>query len=273
VTLRSRAHGSIDVVGRPSRPGFHLKMLGVLLALWQLCVTLMEPTELPGPFAVAWALVEGWMGGGYLASATWMTLGVLAAGALVGVAIAVLLVIFVTWTRIGDDLLTLLARIVGTIPAITILPLLLLWLGTTPDSLILVAVYSVTWPVAISLRSGLKNVDPTIVMVGQNLGLRGWAMFRDMLLPAALPYAISGARIGWALCWRAVVSAGLVVCVVGETPGYFTDGAGGLLRMPQLFAGLLNVALIGVLAEAVFGLLERHTVVRWGTNIERRPGL
>jgi len=273
VTLRSRAHGSIDVVGRLSRPGFHLKMLGVLLALWQLCVTLMEPTELPGPFAVAWALVEGWMGGGYLASATWMTLGVLAAGALVGVAIAVLLVIFATWTRIGDNLLTLLARIVGTIPAITILPLLLLWLGTTRDSLILVAVYSVTWSVAISLRSGLKNVDPTMVMVGQNLGLRGWAMFRDVLLPAALPYAISGARIGWALCWRAVVSAGLVVCVVGETPGFFTDGAGGLLGMPQLFAGLLNVALIGVLAEAVLGLLERHTVVRWGTNIERRPGL
>jgi ABC-type nitrate/sulfonate/bicarbonate transport system permease component len=165
----------------------HTMLLGALLALWQLYVTLMEPTELPGPPAVAWALVEGWMGGGYLASATWTTLGVLAIGAFVGVAIAVLLVIFATWTRIGDDLLTLLARIFDTIPAITILPLLFLWFGATPDSLILVAVYSVTWPVAINLRSGLKDVDPTIIMVGQNLGLRGWMMVRNVLLPAAFP--------------------------------------------------------------------------------------
>ena len=238
-------------------------LLGALLALWQLYVTLVDPTALPGPPAVAWAFVEGWMGG-YLASATWKTLSVLAVGAFVGAAIAVLLVIFATWTRVGDDLLTLLARIFDTIPAITILPLLVLWSGTTPGSLVLVAVYSVTWPVAINLRSGLKNVDPTIFMVGQNLGLRGWMMVRDVLLPSALPHAISGARIGWAFCWRAVVAAGLVVCVVGGTPGFFTDGAGGLLGMPELFAGLLNVALIGILAEAAFVLLERHTVVRWG---------
>jgi NitT/TauT family transport system permease protein len=248
-------------------------LLGALLALWQLYVTLVDPTELPGPPAVAWTLVEGWMGSGYLASATWTTLGVLVVGTFMGVAIAVLLVIFATWTRVGDDLLTLLTRIFDTIPAITILPLLFLWLGATPDSLVLVAVYSVTWPVASNLRSGLKNVDPTIVMVGQNLGLRGWMMVRDVLLPAALPYAISGARIGWAFCWRAVVSAGLVVCVLGNNPGFFTDGAGGLLGMRELFAGLLNVALIGILVEAFFGLLERHTVVRWGMNTKRRPGL
>jgi NitT/TauT family transport system permease protein len=144
--------------------------------------------------------------------------------------------------------------------------LLFLWFGATPDSLILVAVYSVTWPVAINLRSGLKDVDPTIIRVGQNLGLRGWMMVRNVLLPAAFPYTISGARVGWAFCWRAVVSAGLVVCVVGETPGFFTDSAGELLGMPELFAGLLNVAFIGILVEAVFGLLERHTVVRWGMN-------
>ena len=53
---------------------------------------------------------------------------------------------------------------------------------------------------------------------------------------------------------------------MGETPGLFADSAGGLLGMPELFAGLLNVALIGILVEAVFSLLERHTVVRLGMN-------
>ena len=239
-------------------------LLGTLLALWQLYVTLAAPPAVPGPPEVVGALVEGWIIGGYLAAATWKTLGVLAVGMFIGVAIAVLLAAFAAWTRIGDDLLTLLARTFDTIPAIAVLPLLVLWLGTSPASLVLIAVYAVTCPVAISLRCGLKDVDPTLVMVGQNLGLRGWGMVRDVLLPSALPHAISGARTGWTLCWRAVVAAGLVACILGGNPGFFTDGAGWLLGVPELFAGLLNLALIGILVEAAFGLLERQTVVRWG---------
>ena len=239
-------------------------LLGVLLALWQIYVTLTSAPALPGPPEVAGAFVEGWITGGYLAAATWKTLGALAAGMFVGVAPAVLLAILANWTAIGDDLLTLLARILDAIPAIAILPLLVLWLGATPTSLVLVAAYAVAWPVAINLRSGLKSVDPTIVMVGQNLGLRGWELVRDVLLPSVLPHAISGARIGWASCWRAVVAAGLVLCVAGENPGFFTDGAGGLLESPELLAGLLNLALVGTLVEAAFGLLERYTIIRWG---------
>jgi NitT/TauT family transport system permease protein len=239
-------------------------LLGTLFALWQLYVTLVAPPAVPGPSEVVGAFMEGWITGGYLAAATWKTLGVLAVGMSIGVAIAVLLAGFAAWTRIGDDLLALLGRMLDAVPAIALLPLLVLWLGTTQASLILIAVYAVTWPVAINLRSGLKDVDPTLVMVGQNLGLRGWGIAREVLLPSALPRAISGARTGWTLCWRAVVAAGLVSCILGGTPGFFTDGAGWLLGMPELFAGLLNLALIGILVEAAFVLLERHTVVRWG---------
>ena len=241
-------------------------LLGVLIVLWQLCVAIMDPPALPGPPEVAGAFVEGWMARGYLAAATWKTLGVLAAGMSIGVALGGLFAILASWTKIGDDLLTLLARILDAIPAIAVLPLLVLWLGTTPFSLVLVAACAVVWPVAIKLRAGLKSVDPTIVMVGQNLGLLGWEMARHVLLPSVLPHAISGARTGWAYGWRAIVAAGLVLSVADEKPGFFTDGAGGLLEAPELLAGLLSLALVGILVEAAFGLLERHTVVRWGMN-------
>ena len=120
-------------------------LLGVLLALWQLYVTLLAPPAVPGPPEVVGAFVEGWMIGGYLAAATWKTLSVLAAGMSIGVALGGLLAILASWTKIGDDLLTLLTRILDAIPAIAILPLLVLWLGTTPFSLVLVAAYAVVW--------------------------------------------------------------------------------------------------------------------------------
>ena len=113
--------------------------------------------------------------------------GYVALGMLIGAMIAVLLTVFAVWTRIGADLLTLLTLTLYSVPAIALLPLLILWFDTSPTSLVVVTVCSVTLPTAINLSAGLKSVNPTIMLVGQNLGLRGWGMFSAVLLPAALP--------------------------------------------------------------------------------------
>jgi NitT/TauT family transport system permease protein len=171
-------------------------LLAALLGLWQIYVTFVGQISLPGPLEVAGALSEGWSGG-RLAAATWTTLGTLALGMLIGAMVACLLTVFAAWTRIGADLLTLLTLTLYPVPAIALLPLLILLFDTGPTSLIVVTVCSVTLPTAINLSAGLKSVNPTIMLVGQNLGLRGWGMFSAVLLPAALPHAISGLRAGW----------------------------------------------------------------------------
>ena len=243
-------------------------LLAALLGLWQIYVTFVGQISLPGPLDVAGALSEGWSGG-RLAAATWMTLGTLALGMLIGAMIAVLLTIFAAWTRIGADLLALLTLTLYSVPAIALLPLLILWFDTSPTSLVVVTVCSVTLPTAINLSAGLKSVNPTIMLVGQNLGLRGWGMFSAVLLPAALPHAISGLRAGWASGWRTVIAAGLVFGVAGGGPTFFTNDAGDFLLAPELLAGLLAIAFAGVLVEATFRLLERGTVVRWGMKVGR----
>jgi hypothetical protein len=113
----------------------------------------------------------------------------------------------------------------------------------------------------------LEVVNPTIMLVGQNLGLRGWGMFSAALLPAALPQTISGLRAGWASGWRTVIAAGLVFGVTGGGPTFFTNDAGDFLPAPELLAGLFTIA--GILGEATFRLLERGTVVRWGMKVGR----
>ena len=240
-------------------------LLAALLGLWQIYVTFVGQISLPGPLEVAGALSEGWS----LAAATWITLGTLALGMLIGTMSAALLTVFAAWTRIGADLLTLLTLTLYPVPAVALLPLLILWFDTSPTSLVVVTLCSVTLPTAINLSAGLKSVNPTIILVGQNLGLRGWRMFSAVLLPAALPHAISGLRAGWASGWRTILAAGLVFGVAGEGPTYFTKGAGDFLPAPDLLAGLLTIALAGILVEATFRLLERRTVVRWGMKVGR----
>jgi NitT/TauT family transport system permease protein len=238
-------------------------LLAAFLGLWQIYVTFVGQISLPAPLEVIGALSEGWSGG-RLAAATWITLGTLALGMLIGTMIAVLLTAFAAWTRIGTDLLTLVTLTHYPVPAIVLLPLLILWFGTSPTSLVVVTVCSVTLPTAINLSAGLKSVNPTVLLVGQNLGLRGWGMFSAVILPAALPHAISGLRTGWASGWRTVIAAGLVFGVAGAGPTFFTNGAGDFLPAPELLAGGLTIAFAGILVEATFLLLERGTVVRWG---------
>ncbi len=192
-------------------------LLAALLGLWQIYVTFVGQISLPGPLEVARALSEGWSGG-RLTAATWITLGTLALGMLIGTMTAVLLTVIAAWTRIGADLLTLLTLTLYPVPAIALLPLLILWFDTSPTSLVVVTFCSVTLPSAINLSAGLKSVNPTIMLVGQNLGLRGWEMFSAVSLPAALPHAISGLRAGWASGWRTIIAAGVVFGVSGGDP-------------------------------------------------------
>jgi NitT/TauT family transport system permease protein len=238
-------------------------LLAPLVVFWQAYVTFVDQALLPGPLEVAVAFWDGWISG-RLASATWTAIGVLAIAMLIGALLAAFLAVFAIRSRVGDDSLSLLAVALGPIPAIAVLPLLVVFFDAGTDALILVAVCAVVLPVATNLRVGLLSVNPTLLLAGQNLGLRGWSMLSEVLLPAALPHAIYGLRTGWARGWRTVIAAGLVFGIVGNGPGFFTDDAGGFLPVPDLFAGLLTVAFAGILAEATFGLLERRTIVRWG---------
>ncbi|HEX5850975.1 MAG TPA: ABC transporter permease [Rubrobacter sp.] len=264
------ASGKRPEVGYWGRlPGFarYSVLVLALLGAWQLYVSLsgIQPLILPGPVDVARAFVEGWVDG-RLASATLVTLRTLCIGMVVGSVVALALTAFATWTQVGADLLSLLTSMLNPVPAIAILPLAILWFGLNPTALIFVIVYSITWPIAINVSTGFRTVNPTLVMVGRNLDLGRWRMVRDVLFPAALPHTISGLRTGWAFGWRTIVAAELVFGMAGKGGGlgFFINDARYFLRIPEVFAGIVTIALIGILVEALFSLLERRTVIRWG---------
>ena len=104
-------------------------------------------------------------------------------------------------------------------------------------------------------------------MVGRNYGLRGLPLRRQILIPAAFPSILTGLKIGWAFAWRTLIAAELVFGVSSGSGGlgWFIYENKNLLDIPNVFAGLLTVILIGLAVEnLIFRVLERHTVRRWG---------
>jgi NitT/TauT family transport system permease protein len=242
-------------------------LLVALVGIWQLYVSIsgVNPLLISSPWDVAKALVDGFIDG-RLFDATLLTLRILLTSMVIGMVVAAVMTTLATWTRIGEDILVLLTSILNPLPSIAILPLAILWFGLNTTALTVVIANAVIWPIAINVSMGFRTVNPTLLGVGRNIGLTGWRLVRDVLVPAALPHTISGLKTGWAFGWRTIIAAELVFGVAGGEGGlgFFINDARYFLRTPEIFAGLVTIALIGIALDMAFSFVEKRTVVKWG---------
>ena len=242
-------------------------VLMLLIGVWQLYALHLDDNLLVPTFT---STLEAWYAiavSGELLAKTGYSLKVLAWGYGAGIFLATILTIIATLTKIGQDIMETLTSMFSPLPAIALLPLALIWFGLGNGSLIFVLIHSVLWPVALSMHSGFKSVSPTLRMVGRNYGLTGLSYARHILFPAAFPSILTGAKIGWAFAWRTLIAAELVFGVASGSGGlgWLIAESKNNLDIPNVFAGLLTVIIIGLVIEnCLFRPLEACTVKKWG---------
>ena len=239
----------------------------VLVAFWQVYVSVKHVSHLvfASPASAISALIDGWRNG-QIAHATGTTMEVLVIGMAIGVVVGLVLTVAATVTTVGKDFVMMMTSMINPLPSIAILPLAIIWFGLNADALIFVIALAVVWPMAINMSTGFTTVNQTLLMAARNLGLRGSRLIRHVLIPAALPYIISGIKVSWAFGWRTVIAAELVFGTAGGSGGlgYYINNSQYFLKIPDVFAGLITIAVIGVAVESLLNLFERRTVVRWG---------
>ncbi len=242
-------------------------ILAVIAGAWEVYArVLANPLVVPRASSVLRALAGG-VASGEIPSRVGASLQVLVVGFAVGAVLAALLATLASATRLGADVLGLLTATMNPLPAIALLPVALLWFGIGTPSLLFVIVHAVLWPMALSAHAGFSAVSPTLRRVGRSLGLHGPGLALKILLPAAFPHVLSGLRVGWAFAWRTLIAAELVFGVSSGSGGlgWFIYEKKNELQMPEVFAGLLAVVLIGLGVESgVFAPIEARTVRRWG---------
>jgi NitT/TauT family transport system permease protein len=204
---------------------------------------------------------------GVLPARAWASIKVLLMGYACGVVLAALLTALAIMSRIGTDFLETMTSMFNPLPAIALLPLALIWFGLGNGSLIFVLVHSVTWAIALNTHSGFLSVSNTLKMVGRNYGLTGPRYIWKILIPAAFPSILTGLKIGWAFAWRTLIAAELVFGVSSGKGGlgWFIFENKNTLDIPNVFAGLLTVIIIGLVIEnVIFRTIENQTIGRWG---------
>jgi NitT/TauT family transport system permease protein len=242
-------------------------LITVLALLWQVYATYLDnPLLFPTLTDTLVTLVDRFADG-TLPARIWTTLKILLMGYAAGTILAAILTVLAINTRIGTDFLETMTAMFNPLPAISLLPLALIWFGLGASSLVFVLVHSVLWAVALNTHSGFLGVSRTLRMVGANYGLSGFSYVVRILIPAAFPSILTGLKIGWAFAWRTLIAAELVFGVSSGQGGlgWFIFENRNLLDIPAVFAGLLTVIVIGLVVEnLVFQTIERHTIQKWG---------
>jgi NitT/TauT family transport system permease protein len=167
-------------------------------------------------------------------------------------------------SRLAEDMLLPLVSIGAPIPGVAYAPLFLLWFGLGNVSAVLLVGFVSTFPIVFNTWTGVKAVKEIWVRSAQAMGAGEGRLFRQVILPGALPYILAGLRLGLAQAWRILVVVELLAAVPWGL-GWLIFGAREFLDTDVMLAGIVVIGAIGLLLEnVVFRRLEQTTVIRWG---------
>ena len=188
-----------------------------------------------------------------------LTLG-FALAALAGVAIGIIM----GRSRRAEDIFLPLVSVGAPIPGIAYAPLFLLWFGLGNKSTVLLVGFVSAFPIIFNTWTGVKAVKEIWVRSAQAMGADNRRLFRHVILPGALPYILTGLRLGLAQAWRILVGVEMLAAVPWGL-GWMIFGAREFLNTDVMLAGVFVIGVIGLaLEKLVFQRLEQFTVVRWG---------
>lgn len=181
-------------------------------------------------------------------------------GAVVGVALGVIM----GRSRRAEDIFLPLVSIGAPIPGLAYAPLFLLWFGLGDVGAVILVGFVSAFPIILNSWTGVKAVKEIWVRAAQVMGANDRRLFRQVILPGALPYILTGLRLGLAQAWRILVAVEMLAAVPWGL-GWMIFGAREFLNTDVMLAGIVVIGAIGLaLEKLVFQRLEQFTVVRWG---------
>ncbi len=236
-----------------------LSIAGVVVAWGILSRVMSNPQVLPGPGATAEAawklLADGSLPSDIAASLTRVIEGWL-------IALAVAIPLGGAMGRIEPIRRTFgtLIELVRPIPPIAMVPIAILWFGIGWASQLFIVSYGAFFPMVIGVYDAFRNVDRLYEQAARSLGCNGVALFRRVVVMAALPSVISSMRVGLGLAFVSLVAAELIAASTGL--GALIANSRVTFQTDHMLVGMITIGIIGFLLGWVMQKIEKR-VLRW----------
>jgi sulfonate transport system permease protein len=237
-----------------------------LLIAWELLARTgaIKAQLAPAPLAVMAAALDATLHGGLL-----QHLGVSALRALIGLLIGgglgVILGLLTGLSRPLQLVLDGPLQMLRAIPALAITPLVILWFGLGETAKLFIVAVTVLFPVYLNTFHGVRSVDPQLIEMAAIYKVRGFALYREVILPGALPSILVGVRFALGLSWLVLIVAESIGASQGL--GYLAMNAREFMQMDMLVLTILLWAALGKLADVAARQLER-ALLPWRPRLQ-----
>lgn len=227
-----------------------------LIALWELLVRaeVIPSRSMPAPLSVLLAAIRGFFQGDLA-----LHLGVSAlratAGLLIGTAIGLVLGLASGLSRTFQLLFDGSLQMLRAVPALALVPLVILWFGLGEGGKLFIVVITVVFPVYLNTFYGVRSVDPQLIEMARVYDVRGFALYREVILPGAMPSILVGFRFALGLSWIVMIVAETLGATAGL--GYIAQNAREFMQMDLLVLTIVLWAVLGKVADILARKLER----------------
>ena len=230
-----------------------------LFAEWEIVCPgfAVDPFILPAPSAIAVATVQFWRP---IVTNSFVTLWTTVAGFALAVAFGVVLGMVVGWSRtIYRGLYPVMVGF-NSIPKVAVVPILVIWFGIGEVPAVLTAFLISFFPIVVKVATGLATMEPELEDVLRALGASKLDIMKKVGIPRSMPYLFGSLKVAITLAFVGAVVSETVAANAGI--GHLMVQAGSNFQMPLVFAGLLALAVEGIVMYALFAYVERRST-RW----------
>lgn len=240
-----------------------------ILAAWQLASQWgwLSTRILPEPLAVLKAAVALTLSG-ELFTHVRVSAGRALTGFALGGGLGLLFGLLSGSFRKAETLFDSTIQMIRNIPPLALIPLVILWFGIEEKAKLFLVSLGVFFPIYINTFHGIRSVDPGLIEMGRAYGLSGWPLYREVILPGALPSILVGVRFSLGFMWVILIVAETISAQAGI--GYMTMNAREFLQTDVVLLGILLYALLGKLADWIAKLSERYWL-RWHPSYQPVP--
>jgi len=238
-----------------------------LLASWELAsrTGLLPAILLPAPFDVVRAAISATERGGLLTHLGVSALRA-AAGLLIGASAGLLLGLATGLSRKLQLLLDTPLQMLRAVPPLSLVPLVILWFGLGETATLFIIAVAVVFPVYLNTFHGVRSVDPQLIEMARMYRVSGLRLYREIILPGALPSILVGLRFALGLSWLVLIVAETIGATQGL--GYVAMNAREFMQMDVLVLTIVLWALLGKLADLLARQLEQR-LLPWQPRSQR----
>ncbi len=186
----------------------------------------------------------------------WISAEEFAWGFLIAIVVAIPLGILIGWYRPIEAIFSPFVTFLNAVPRVALLPLLIIWVGIGIELKIAVVLLGALIAILINTITGIKSLDPALLTMAKSFGASDFKIFRTIALPGSVPYILSGIRVGLGHALTGVVVGELYASTTGV--GHLIAVAGNTFQTDLVFAGVVIIAVFGLIATGILTKLEQH---------------